>query len=81
MTKNRTIPTLLATAVVALGTGAGVAQAKHGADDAAGHQRHSHVERGDDHGRKSEAGDDRRHRHAARENERRHGSDDAPGHR
>jgi Ni/Co efflux regulator RcnB len=67
---------IAAVAVMGLGT-AGAAQARHGADDPAGHQRHG---RGADdaqpharHGADDRAGH-RRHHH-------RHGHDDGPNHR
>ena len=43
MTKRILIP--LASAFIALGSTAGVAQAKHGADDGAKHKRHHQHER------------------------------------
>ena len=72
--------------VLLLGFGTGVAQAKHGSDDPAGHHRHS---AGDDHGRhhrhgghgaddgvRHDAGDDRGHRHGRGHGHGGHGADD-----
>jgi hypothetical protein len=74
-----------AVASMAVGGAAGVAQARHGADDPVGHDR------GDDHGARIERGDDNggtrvaRHRHRhhrahdKRREDRRHVADDAAG--
>jgi Ni/Co efflux regulator RcnB len=66
------IKTLLAlTAVTAIALPAGAAQARHGADDAAGHVRHAHHHARHHHARH---GADDGARHA------RHGADDGPNH-
>ncbi len=79
-------------AVAAFGGSAGVASARHGADDPAGHVRNSGADDGAGHVRHSGADDSparatrrahRRGRHGADDragHARRHGADDAPSH-
>jgi hypothetical protein len=67
-------------AVAAMAIGAGSAQARHGADDPAGHIRHG---RGADdvQPHKKQGADDRRgHRHHHGRHHGRHGADDGPNH-
>jgi hypothetical protein len=80
MNTTRTrLTALAAAATMALG-GAAVAQAKHGADDPAGHQRHGrgaddaqpHAKHGADDAVKG-------HRHHGRHHHK-HGADDGPNH-
>jgi hypothetical protein len=72
---RKRIPTFLiaAVALAAFGGTAGIATAKHGADDPAGHVRGGH------------GADDRaghvRHSSRIRAKHARHGADDGPGHR
>ncbi|MEA2440608.1 MAG: hypothetical protein QOH76_2032 [Thermoleophilaceae bacterium] len=65
---------LAAVATIGLGVG-GTAQARHGADDPAGHQRH-----GADDGKRHAKGK-QHHRHHGRHHHRHgHGADDGPNH-
>jgi Ni/Co efflux regulator RcnB len=74
--RSRITKTVLAlTAVSALALPAG-AQARHGADDPAGHVRHSANER-HHHGRHHS----RHHSHTTARHHARHGADDGPNHR
>jgi len=66
MINRRTILIPLASGVLALGAGAGIAQAKHGADDPAPHNHRHHAEHR--HGQDDPAG------------HHRHGNDDGPNH-
>jgi hypothetical protein len=80
-TRTARIAALSAIASLAI---AGSAQAKHGADDPAGHVRHGngaddvqpHHKRGADDGKRHA-----RHRHHHRGHHARHGADDPAGHR
>ena len=82
---QRTIALSAIAAAMAFG-GSGIAQAKHGADDPAGHVRHA--QGADDavkgkHGADDPAGDARRGRGAddpAGDNRAKHGADDRPNH-
>jgi hypothetical protein len=61
---------LAAAALLAIG-GTGVASAKHGADDPAGHVRHNGADDGKKH---------KKHRHHAKHSTARHGADDPANH-
>jgi hypothetical protein len=66
---RRTVPAALAIAALGLGAATPGALARHGADDAAGHHRHS---------------GERHHKHNAKHHQgrhHRHGADDGPNHR
>jgi hypothetical protein len=67
--RNRTIKALLSLSVIAVFALPGAAQARHGADDPAGHVRHA-----------SHARHHAHHHHHARHHAR-HGADDGPNHR
>lgn len=74
--RNRTAKTLVALTAIATMAMPGVAQARHGADDPAGHVRHaSHARHHSHHARHhARHGADDGARHA------RHGADDGPNH-
>ena len=69
---RKTLISITAIAALAL---PGVAQARHGADDPAGHVRHASHVRHHHHARHHACGADDAVRHA------RHGADDGPNHR
>jgi hypothetical protein len=74
--KARKLTALAAAATMAIGgAGAGVAQAKHGADDPAGHVRHGNG--ADDAQPHHKAAKHKHHRHHGHH---RHGADDGPNH-
>ena len=60
--------------VLLLGMGAGVAEARHGADDPAGHHRHAR------HGADDRANHDARDDHGRHHRHARHGADDGANH-
>jgi Ni/Co efflux regulator RcnB len=73
-TKTR-ITAFAAAATMAVGGMAGIAQAKHGADDPAGHQRHGNgADDAQPHAKRHHA----RHHHG--HHHQRHGADDGPNH-
>jgi hypothetical protein len=80
--RNRIIKTALAlTAVTAFAIPAG-AQAKHGADDPAGHVRHSaHASTQARHKSQTRTRTRGRHHHHHARHHARHGADDGPNHR
>jgi hypothetical protein len=65
---------IAAAATMAIGGSAGIAQARHGADDPAGHVRHGHgADDAQPHAKKQH------HKHHGRQHAR-HGADDGPNH-
>jgi hypothetical protein len=81
---TRSLVTLAAAAVLALGGGVPTALAKHGADDPAGHVRHggddpaSHDARDDKGGKRAKAHHRGKHHHRRHHGRRHH--DDGPNH-
>jgi hypothetical protein len=72
--KARKLTALAAAATMAIaGTAVGTAQAKHGADDPAGHQRHG-ADDAQPHAKRAH------HKHHRHHGHHRHGADDGPNH-
>ena len=68
---------IAAAATMVIGGSAGIAQARHGADDPAGHVRHGHG--ADDAQQQGKRAKHKHHRHHGRHHAR-HGADDGPNH-